>query len=229
MRVVPMSAPAHGKGNTRKNGGREANDFYPTPPESTEALLRVEEFPRKCPPDVWEPACGDGAISKVFEAHGYKVHSTDLVDRGYGTPRRDFLMENSLAAPSVVTNPPFKLADEFVLHALNMGAVKVAILARLAWLEGTARHASLWSMRPPARVWVFSKRQTLWRGDDIEAKSSGGAIAFAWFVWEGRPAFTTLSWLAPTPVEAARKCKNPKEDAHQIDLEEYLAVVRNGA
>jgi hypothetical protein len=45
-------------------------------------------------------------------------------------------------------------------------------------------------------VWVFSKRQTLWRGDDANAQTKGGAIAFAWFVFErdhSGPA--ALSWL----------------------------------
>ena len=187
-----MRAPAHGKGHTRKNGGREKDDFYPTPACSTESLLSVETFPS----DVWEPACGDGAISRVFQAAGHRVVITDLVDRGYGTPRRDFLMELQLAAPAIVTNPPFKLADEFVLHALHLGAEKIAILARLAWLEGTARKGNLWMATPIARIWVFSKRQTLWRGDDPDAKEKGGAIAFAWFVWDrshaGKP---ILDWL----------------------------------
>ena len=175
-----MSAPAHGKGHTRKNGGREKDDFYPTPAASTEALLRVEQFPAL----IWEPACGDGAMSRVLEAAGHTVISTDLVDRGYGTPRRDFLMEFTLQSPAIVTNPPFGLADEFVLHALSLGAEKVAILARLAWLEGERRYRTLWGPHPPVRMWTFSKRQTLWRGDDPDAKNKGGAIAFAWFVWE---------------------------------------------
>lgn len=184
---------AAGRGNTRKNGRREADDFYRTPASCTRRLLQIEQFPHS----IWEPACGDGAISDVLIAAGHDVISTDLVDRDYGTARRDFLMEQKLAAPGVVSNPPFKLADEFVLHALHLGAVKVAMFMRLAWLEGGARHGQLWSKHPPARVWVFSKRQTLWRGDDANAKDKGGAIAFAWFVWDagfrGAPA---LGWIA---------------------------------
>lgn len=173
-------------------GQRQPDDFYRTPAVCTEALLRVERFPT----DVWEPACGDGAISRVFGAAGYRVASTDLVDRGYGESRRDFLMERSLLAPAVVTNPPFKLADEFVLHALRLGAQKIAIFQRLAWLEGRARYAALWRPFPPARVWQFCGRHTLWRGDNADKRDKGGAIAFAWFVWDrdcsGPPA---LGWL----------------------------------
>lgn len=174
-------------------GERQQDDFYATPSRCTEALLSVETFPHR----IWEPACGDGAISRVLESAGHEVVSTDLVARGFGTSRRDFLMEHVLAAPAVVTNPPFKLGDEFTLHALHLGAEKVAIFQRTAWLEGRARHVSLWGPHPPVRVWQFCGRQTLWRGDDADKKDTGGAIAFAWFIWErGHVGAPSLGWLA---------------------------------
>ena len=173
-------------------GERQPDDFYATPARCTEALLSVEKFDGP----IWEPACGDGAISTVLAAAGHEVVSTDLVDRGYGASRRDFLLEQTLAAPNVVTNPPFKLADEFALHALRLGAQKVAIFQRTAWLEGRARLASLWRPYPPVQVWQFAGRQTLWRGDDAEKKDKGGAIAFAWFVWvRGYQGAPLLGWL----------------------------------
>lgn len=168
---------------------REKDDFYATPTACTQALLDVETFDGGC----WEPACGDGAISRVLPG---RVVSTDLINRGFGIAGRDFLFEQELLAPNIVTNPPFKLADEFVLHALHLRAEKIAIFMRLAWLEGRARHTSLWKPYPPARIWQFCGRQTLWRGDDPNAKDKGGAIAFAWFVWDhdhtGKP---ELGWL----------------------------------
>jgi hypothetical protein len=42
--------------------GRAAHDFYPTPPEAVRALLSVESFEGS----IWEPACGDGAISRTL-------------------------------------------------------------------------------------------------------------------------------------------------------------------
>ena len=59
---------------------RVPHDFYPTPPEAVRALLSVETFEGS----IWEPACGDGAISKVLLEAGHEVVSTDLIDRGYG-------------------------------------------------------------------------------------------------------------------------------------------------
>lgn len=187
-------APVVGVTNARKRlvtGEREKDDFYRTPPSATQALLEREKFP----PRVWEPACGDGAMSRVIEAAGHEVVSTDLVDRGYGESRRDFLFEQSLLAPAIVTNPPFKLSDQFALHAIELGAQKIALFQRTAFLEGKARHIALWSKFPPARVWVFSWRVTLWRGDQ-ESKDRGGVMSFAWFVWEvGYRGAPSLGWV----------------------------------
>ncbi len=190
---VALAGPAAGVGSKRRalrDPGRERDDFYPTPPACAEALLRVERFQGP----IWECACGDGAMSRVMASAGHAVVSTDLVDRGYGESRRDFLMELRLLAPNVVTNPPFKLAEQFVLHALQLGAEKVAIFGRTALLEGQARHRGLFLPYPPVRVWQYVARQTLWRGD--EEPAGHGAIAFAWFVWErGYAGAPALGWL----------------------------------
>lgn len=178
---------------------RQRDDFYRTPACATEALLRVERFQNYRSPGedsaIWECACGDGAISEVLKQHSLSVVSTDLFDRGYGHPRVDFLMEWKLRAPLIVTNPPFKLADAFALHAMELGADKIAIFQKTTWLAGAARHASLWRVHPPIRVWQFSKRLTLWRGDET-GHATGGMIDFAWFVWErGFCGAPTLGWL----------------------------------
>lgn len=152
------NATAYVRGIRPDAENREKDDFYPTPPEGTHALLSVEQFTGP----VREPACGDGAISRVLEQAGYDVESTDLIDRGYGQSRVDYLMDYTPSV-DVVTNPPFKLAEEFVRHALNTSTGKVAMLLRLAWLEGQARR-QLFQSTPFARVWVFSKRLAMGRG-----------------------------------------------------------------
>ena len=132
-RLSPSAARTRASGG--KDPGRQAQDFYRTPEASTRALLRVEALPRR----VWEPACGDGAISRVLEAAGHGVLSTDRVERGYGEAGRDFLMERVPTDRAILTNPPFALADPFALHALRLGAPMVCLFMRLAWLEGIAR------------------------------------------------------------------------------------------
>jgi hypothetical protein len=170
---------------------REKDDWYPTPSHGTRALLGAEKFDGA----IWEPACGDGAISRVLEEAGYEVVSTDLVERGYGTARVDFLMEYRALAPNIVTNPPFKYVEPFVVKALALTTGKVAMLARLALLEGAGRR-TLFESTPLARVWVFSRRLAISRAGEEWRSKQGGMVAFAWFVWDhshtGKP---TLGWI----------------------------------
>lgn len=172
---------------------REKDDFYPTPESATRALLAKETFVGP----IWEPACGDGAICRVLEGDGHKVISTDLVDRGYGVPRVDFLMEQRLLAPNIITNPPYKFAENFRHKALDLGAEKVAMLLRLAWLEGTARK-EMFETTPIARVHVASRRISMMRGGTDAGEGGGSMIAFAWFVWErshsGAPSLHWFDW-----------------------------------
>lgn len=132
-------------------------------------------------------------MSRELEAAGYNVVSTDLVDRGYGTPRIDFLMEWQPRAPNIVTNPPFKLAEQFARHALHLTTGKVALLCRLMWLETPSRR-NLFEQHGLARVWVFSKRLGMASG---QVTDSGGKVPYAWFVFDpahkGPP---TLGWLS---------------------------------
>ena len=169
--------------------GRNAHDFYPTPFNATKALLRVEKFDG----EIWECACGDGAISKVLLEHGYTVRSSDLINRGYGETPVDFLQPCGRVTDNIVTNPPYCHAEEFVRTALGASRKKVAMLCKLAFLEGEKRRR-LFEATPLARVHVFSKRLTMTRNG--EKMPNSGMIAFAWFVWEhghsGRP---TVGWI----------------------------------
>lgn len=188
---MSTGAVAYVRGIIPDKENRERDDFYPTPPRATHALLSVENFEG----GIWEPACGDGAISKVLEAAGHEVYSTDLIDRGYGVAGVDFLLDYQTTADNIITNPPFKHAEEFVTHALRRSRRKVAMLCRLAWLEGKARKL-MFESTPLARVWVFSGRIPMLRGGEEMLKGGGGMIAFAWYVWDrqhtGKP---EIGWL----------------------------------
>lgn len=168
---------------------REKDDFYPTPPEATLDLLSRVTFDGP----VWECACGDGAISTILESQGYEVISTDLVDRGYGQHAVDFLMEWESQSPNIITNPPFKLATQFVKQALKLTTGKVAFLARLSFLEGIERK-KMFEESPLSRVLVFSYRLPFMRAG--EESKGGGMMAFAWFIWDhdhvGPP---TVEWI----------------------------------
>ena len=173
---------------------REGSDFYPTPAWATMALLKNEPFSGT----IWEPACGDGSMSLVLRDQGYHVISTDLYDRGYGRTGIDFLKEKRTVS-NIITNPPFHLAEQFVIAGMQKATKKLALLLRLAFLESARRHRSIYKLRPPSRVLVFSDRITFYP-KGMERKGSG-TTAYAWFIWETRkinPTPTTeLKWIPP--------------------------------
>lgn len=192
--------------------GREKDDFYPTPDALIDPL--IERHAKWLDQSmgggrVWEPACGDGAICKALQRHGIASIGTDLVDRGYGESRRDFLME--LAPPpdvdSIVTNPPFRLWRQFAEHALSMDVGFVALLGRLQLLEG--KHVStLFQESRLTSVMVSAGRVNMLPVvDGVPAVDKGhnGMIAWAWFVWVRHRAAhdqPTIEWF--TPEKAVR-------------------------
>lgn len=199
MSLKPLSVEAgsaFSRAQTDDPINRETHDFYPTWPAATRALLSVERFDGS----IWEPACGNGAMSRELIAAGYPVVSTDLIDRGYGEGGRDFLAEWAPLASNIVTNPPFRWATEFVDRALLLTARdkgKVALFLRLAFLEGVER-GRWFPSTPLARVWVMSRRVPMGRGKLAEQGAGHGVIAFAWFVWDhnyaGMPSLGWLDW-----------------------------------
>jgi len=172
---------------------RPAHDLYRSHPHITEALLTVERFPGT----TWECACGMGDMSEVLSASGLRVISTDLINYGYSATTHDFLRDAPLASfHNVVTNPPFSLAEEFAHRALEVTPAtgKVALLCRLAWLEGSGRYRRLFATAPPTRIWCFSKRIAMARGYDEEFQT--GLMAFCWIVWQkGDLGRTEFGWL----------------------------------
>lgn len=166
-------------------------DFFPTPAWATFALIDNEKFSG----DIWECACGDGAMSRVLEQSGASVASSDLYDRGYGEAGQDFLKATRRAG-NIVTNPPYNCAEGFVASGARLASRKFALLLRLAFLEGANRANTIFSRVPPARVWVFSERITFYMKGATQAGS--GTTAYAWFVWDRDAASgTELRWFKP--------------------------------
>ncbi len=158
-------------------GSRRKNDFYPTPKYVTDMLLDRITFEGK----IWEPACGDGAISKELIARGYDVKSTDLNDYDYGTPGLDFL-KSLEQYDNIVTNPPFNLSTKFALHGLNLVRKKLVLFNKLTFLEGKIRRNKLFNQNKLEKVIVFSERLNFAFPDEKGGK--GGMLAFAWFVFD---------------------------------------------
>lgn len=169
---------------------RAAEDWYVEPASVVDALLDVERFDGVS----LDPACGGGNVPRQFHARGLACFGSDITDRGYGLVNTDFF-DRGEEYDNIVSNPPYGIIERFIDHALALTTGKVAILARLAFLEGQKRRP-MFLNTPLARVWVSSRRVSMPPGGrDVPAK--GGSIAYAWFVWDhshtGQPA---LGWLA---------------------------------
>lgn len=165
---------------------REIDDYYATDPKALEVFLdMIEEDGIKLHNNIWECACGEGHLSKALESRGYKVWSTDLVDRGYGSGNTDFLksIPDSWCG-DVLTNPPYKYAREFVEKALEVTRIGayIVMFLKIQFLEGQGRR-ELFKKYPPKYVYVNSARQTCYINGDMSRKMSS-ASCYCWFVWQ---------------------------------------------
>lgn len=194
------------KPTTKRFADLNGPDFFPTPAWATEALIDNEKFDG----DLWECACGNGAMSEVLRRATPQTYSSDLYDRGYGEAGIDFL-ESTNRFDNIVTNPPYNAAEGFVRSGLELAGKKFALLLRLAFLEGANRQRTVFSTNPPSRVWVFSERITFYPAG-AEVKGSG-TTAYAWFVWDKNAHNgTELKWFKPGYKKSAEACSQRNLD-----------------
>lgn len=174
-------------------------DDFPTPPWATRALVShvISSFDLGAM-SCLEPACGRGYMSRPLAEYFERVDSADIIDYDFGEVR-DFLAYPYLADSYdwVITNPPFKLAQEFIEKSLVVAKRGVAILARTVFLESVGRHETLFKENPPTLFAQFSERVPMIKGR-VDAKAST-ATGYAWFVWtkDNPKNKTELIWIPP--------------------------------
>ncbi|MEZ5898496.1 MAG: hypothetical protein R3D51_03285 [Hyphomicrobiaceae bacterium] len=179
---------------------RIPNEFYPTPPEATRALLSVEAFDGP----IWEPACGDGRIAKILARHGYAVVPTDLNAYGFGEAGVDFLKAKTPRARHIVTNPPYGwgLADRFVAKALAFSRKtggKVAMLLNMGSLCHR-RRTPWWCKHPPARLYAVDDI-VCWPEDRYgPAPRHFTKHRYVWAVWTPEHSFGCASSTRRAPT-----------------------------
>ena len=182
---------------------REQDDYYATSAEAIDKLLMVEH-PNI---NIWECAAGGGHLSERLKILGWNVFSSDIKNRGYPLDRQmDFLASTKMDIPfkgrfDILTNPPYKLAKEFVMKGLDLlpdEYSRLYMFLKLTFLEGKARHNEIFSKTPPCKVYVFSERVMCAKNGDFERMKAGGgsAVAYAWFVWQkGYEGETIIEWI----------------------------------
>ena len=195
------------------NVPRNKDDFYPTPPEPTRSLLKEEFSVLKEFKNIWEPACGDGAMVSEIKGAGLSVIASDLIDRGAEAEIRSFYDFKAPLAPAIITNPPFNECNSgaWIRHALEVLKVEyMALLLPLNW-PGAESRAGLWAKHPPSRVYLMR-----WRIDFTGAGSP--PMLNAWFVWHGK-----------TDADDTRLLMMSKSDVRQgnLDLNPQLKLDPN--
>lgn len=171
-------------------------DYFPTPLWATRALcewLKVRSFIR---PDmtVSEPACGEGHMARALSEYFGAVEASDIQDMGYGK-QQDYLFMPQEKVDWTITNPPFRLAQEFIAQASKSSRYGIAMIVRAAFLESVGRYNELWTKNPPSFVLQFSERVPMFKGR-VDPKGSS-ATSYCWIVWIDGEDSTQLDWIAP--------------------------------
>lgn len=212
----------------QRTEAHDSLDDFPTPPWSTRALIKHVLAPMVTlgkpihKARVWDPACNRGFMARPLAEAFCSVAASDIHDYGYAGHQKtaDFLWPGSEQDLGdidwVITNPPFRLADQFIERAFDLNLEGFAFLMRTAFLEGEGRHKRIFSRFAPDVVAQFSERVVMHKGKIVDPnvavpvldKASGEmvlrkpstATSYMWFAWlNGRKASTSskLVWIPP--------------------------------
>lgn len=207
--VMARRAAAEVATDTAQSAIYRTLDYYPTPLWAARAGAEIVMGMDPGPWKVWEPACGAGHMASAL-AEYFVVVASDVYPHGYGAVV-DFLDDDVGVSEVdwVISNPPFKTAAQFVTLGLKRARRGVALLLRLSFLEGQARHELLYGDAPLSAVAPFSERVPMTLGRwDPEASS---ATAYAWFIW--RHGHAGPAMLLPIAPGARDRLSRPEDAA----------------
>jgi hypothetical protein len=193
-------------------------DHFPTPPWATRALC--EWIKKNCNEpdlatidrmDVAEPACGEGHMARTLAEYFDTVNASDVHPYGYGRVQ-DYLLPPTPLAHWTITNPPFRLADQFAATAIANSGRGAAMLVRTAFLESAKRHEFLFSVTPPTDILQFVERVPMFKGRLDRHGST--ATAYCWLVWRTgwRVPAPSFRWIAPCRKRLERDSDYPQEE-----------------
>ena len=189
----------------QRTEGKQSLDDFPTPLWATRALIEhVIGKDNVVGQSCLEPACGRGHMAVALCEYFGEVIAQDIFEYGYGSVA-DF-QEAKYADNSfdwVISNPPFRLAEDFISRSLSIARVGVAMLVRTVFIESVGRHERLFKPFPPAKVAQFTERVPMVKGR-VDKKAST-ATGYAWVVWEkSNQLDTALVWIPPSRKKLER-------------------------
>jgi len=162
---------------------RNSTDFYPTPENATIALanyLKVSGM------KIWEPACGAGHMSEALIKCGANVISTELNYQNYGIGDIDYLNTNCVDCDAIITNPPFKYAEDFIVQSINFKKPFAMLLKSQYW--HSSKRQKLFNKHKPMAVLPLT-----WRPDfHFGTKGGSPTMEVLWTVWDTAPCENTI-------------------------------------
>lgn len=198
----------------RRKVAPDSLDYFPTPPFATRALCEflAERLGSLVELSCWEPACGELHMVRPLREYFGSVRASDVHRYTPDHELIDFALTGATEplVDVVASNPPFKLAQEFIETGLKVGRRAVAMLVRSAFLEGQERHQQLWQPCPPSFVLQFVERVVMLAGRLVRSGAidpfaeepgtkASTATSYCWLVWIiGDEAETRLRWIAPS-------------------------------
>lgn len=189
-------------------------DDFPTPPWATRSLCEwIERLmcgailsPGLSTMTCREPCANRGHMVRALLEYFATVEAADVHDYGAGFAVQDYLFG---PLPELVdwtiTNPPFRLAEDFILRALETSKIGCAVLVRTSFLETVGRYDRLFSVRPPTHVLQFSERVVMHKGK--LAPKGSTATSYCWLVWINGASGSSMGWIPP----CRKKLERPQD------------------
>lgn len=162
----------------QRNSGydRKEFDLYSTPEWVTHSVM--PNLPRK-PSKIWEPACGpESKMANVLQNYANTIR-TDII---FG---QDFLEHKGYdGVDTIITNPPFNLAEEFIFHTLQLlpWDGMAAFLLRTDF-DHAKRRWDLFGHCPFFYGKVVLTKRIVWFEPKPGEKGKSPSFNHAWFIW----------------------------------------------
>lgn len=202
-------------------------DDFATPPWATRALLKyfIEPLSMRYALNydyLCEPCCNRGYMARPLREAFRNVYATDIESYGWDgmDKQEDFLFpgyETPFPINWTIANPPFRLAEQFILKALRISQFGCAMFVRTSFLEGVERFRNLYDVERPSVVAQFAERVILTKGAprdpskkywDAEAinkktgkkgmwKTPSTATSYCWIIWRKGDTDTRMRWIPP--------------------------------
>ena len=191
-----MSANTSSAVMQQRHEPRDSLEDFPTPPWATRAFCEKIFIGGSL--SCREPAANRGHMVKPLREYFSEVLASDVHDYGFGFEVRDYLFPEPLDEVDwTITNPPFRLAEEFILKALRESRMGVAVIVRSAFLESKGRHERLFKPYPPSHIFQFCERVVMHKGK--LSPNGSTATSYSWVVWDHMRVSnsTTFDWIKP--------------------------------